>query len=296
MAVYQTYQARTNHEDLTDILTEIGQEHTPLYSSVKKVTAKNTVHEWSTYTYDDATANAQVEGATFEYPALTSPARVSNYTQIFTKPFQVSMTQQAVDPAGMKDEYAQRVEWKLKEIGKDIEKALLQGTGNSGASGTARQLKGLLAFITTNVSSGYGTATGANRAVTTGEINALMQKCLEKGSTPNWLLTTYSVQSKISELATAQRRYIKSDDRTLIDDVAVYQSPFGRCAIEGDIEMPSGTIVVCDKSLLAVAQLRPVHKVDTAITADAKNGVLVGELTLECRAEAMMAKATGIGE
>ena len=44
----------------------------------------------------------------------------------------------------------------------------------------------------------------------------------------------------------------------------------------------------------AIAQLRPVVKKDTPETADAKNGVLIGELTLEARAEKMNGKATGL--
>lgn len=40
----------------------------------------------------------------------------------------------------------------------------------------------------------------------------------------------------------------------------------------------------------AIAQLRPVAKKDTPETADAKNGVLIGELTLEARAEKMNGK------
>jgi len=44
----------------------------------------------------------------------------------------------------------------------------------------------------------------------------------------------------------------------------------------------------------AIAQLRPVAKKDTPETADAKNGVLLGELTLEGRSEKMNGKMTGL--
>ena len=101
MAVYQTYDASTNHEDLTDVLTKIGDMTTPAYAKLRKVSARNSLHEWSTYAQDAAAVNAQVEGATFQYGELTAPSRLTNYTQIFSKTFQVSMTQQAVDPAGM---------------------------------------------------------------------------------------------------------------------------------------------------------------------------------------------------
>jgi len=295
MAVYQTYDAKTNHEDLTDVLTKIGDMTTPVYSKLRKVSAKNTIHEWSTYTHDTAADNAQVEGATFQYGTLTAPSRLTNYTQIFSKTFQVSNTQQAVDPAGMEDEYAFRVQVALEAIGRDIEKALVNGTGasgSSGASGTARKLKGILAFITTNVSTGYG-GTGSGRNISEGELNGLIQKCYENGGRPDWLLGSYTQVNKLAQLMSADRTY-NDGNKEFTSAMLVYSSPFGRLVVEGDSQIASDTLTVLQKDMWAVAQLRPVKKIDTPETADAKNGVLIGELTLEARAEKMNGKATGL--
>jgi len=296
MAVYQTYNTSTNHEDLTDVLTKIGDMTTPVYSKLRKVSAKNTLHEWSTYEHDSAAINAQVEGAAFTYGTLTAPERLSNYTQIFSKTFQVSNTQQAVDPAGMEDEYAFRVQVALEAIGRDIEKALVNGTGASGATGTARKLKGILAFITTNVSSAYGTATGSGasgRALTEGEINKLIQDCYSNGGRPDWLLGSYTQVNKLAQLMSAHREY-NDGNKEFTSQMLVYSSPFGRVMVEGDSQIPDDTLTVLQKDMWAVAQLRPVKKIDTPETADAKNGVLIGELTLEARAEKMNGKATGL--
>ena len=296
MAVYQTYDTKTNHEDLTDVLTKIGDMTTPVYSKLRKVSAKNTLHEWSTYEHDSAAVNAQIEGATYEYGALTAPSRLTNYTQIFRKTFQVSNTQQAVDPAGMEDEYAFRVQVALEAIGRDIEKALVNGTGasgTSGASGTARKLKGILAFITTNVSTGYGSATGSGRNISEGELNKLIQDCYSNGGRPEWLLGSYTQVNKLAQLMSGTRSY-NDGNKEFTSSMLVYSSPFGRLAVEGDSQIPDDTLTVLQKDMWAVAQLRPVKKIDTPETADAKNGVLIGELTLEARAEAMNGKATGL--
>ena len=298
MAVYQTYDAKTNHEDLTDVLTKIGDMTTPVYSKLRKVAAKNTIHEWSTYTHDTAADNAQVEGATFQYGTLTAPSRLTNYTQIFSKTFQVSNTQQAVDPAGMEDEYAFRVQVALEAIGRDIEKALVNGTGASGASGasgTARKLKGILAFITTNVSTGYGSSgtTGSGRNISEGELNKLIQDCYSNGGRPDWLLGSYTQVNKLAQLMSADRTY-NDGNKEFTSAMLVYSSPFGRLVVEGDSQIASDTLTVLQKDMWAVAQLRPVKKIDTPETADAKNGVLIGELTLEARAEKMNGKATGL--
>ena len=292
MAVYQTYNASTNHEDLTDVLTKIGDMTTPVYSKLRKVAAKNTIHEWSTYTHDSAADNAQVEGDTYTYGTLTAPQRLSNYTQIFRKTFQVSNTQQAVDPAGMEDEYAFRVQVALEAIGRDIEKALVNGTGASGTTGTARKLKGILAFITTNVSTGYG-GTGSGRNISEGELNGLIQDCYSNGGRPEWLLGSYTQVNKLAQLMSGMRSY-NDGNKEFTSSMLVYSSPFGRLAVEGDSQIPDDTLTVLQKDMWAVAQLRPVKKIDTPETADAKNGVLIGELTLEARAEAMNGKATGL--
>lgn len=294
MAVYQTYNASTNHEDLTDVLTKIGDMTTPAYAKLRKVSARNSLHEWSTYAQDAAAVNAQVEGATFQYGDLTAPSRLTNYTQIFSKTFQVSNTQQAVDPAGMEDEYAFRVQVALEAIGRDIEKALINGTANSGASGTGRRLKGILAFITSNHSStGIGTATGSGRALTEAELNSLIQNCYANGGRPDWLLGSYTQVNKLAQLMTTKREYSGSD-KEWVSQMLVYSSPFGRLMVEGDSQIASDTLTVLQKDMWAIAQLRPVAKKDTPETADAKNGVLIGELTLEGRSEKMNGKMTGL--
>jgi len=289
MAVYQTYDATTNHEDLTDVLTKIGDMTTPVYAKLRKVSAKNTLHEWSTYEHDSAAVNAQIEGATYTYGALTAPSRLTNYTQIFRKTFQVSNTQQAVDPAGMEDEYAFRVQVALEAIGRDIEKALVTGSGNSGASGTGRELKGIMGFITTNISTG----TGTGRALTEAELNSLIQDCYKNGGRPDWLLGSYTQVNKLAQLMSSDRTY-NDGNKEFTSQMLVYSSPFGRLMVEGDSQIADTELAVLQKDMWAVAQLRPVKKIDTPETADAKNGVLIGELTLEARAEKMNGKMTGL--
>ena len=289
MAVYMTYSTTDNHEDLTDVMTKLGQMKTPVYAGLRKVAAKNTLHEWSTYAHDAAAVNAAAEGASYTYGALTAPSRLSNYTQIFKKTFQVSNTQQAVNPAGMEDEYAFRVQVALEAIGRDIEKALINGTANSGATGTGRRLKGILSFITSEVSTG----TGTGRALTEAEINTALQGIYDNGGEPDWMLCSFAQVGKIAQLSSTNRRF-NDGNKTFTSNVSVYDSPFGQLAVQGDSQMPSTGIALLQKDTWAVAQLRPVAKKDTPETADAKNGVVIGELTLEARAESFNGEMTGL--
>ena len=150
-------------------------------------------------------------------------------------------------------------------------------------------MKGILGFISTNISTG----TGTGRALTEAELNGLIQDCYENGGRPDWLLGSYTQVNKLAQLLTSKKEY-SGGDKEFVSQMLVYSSPFGRLAVEGDSQVASDTLAVLQKDMWAVAQLRPVAKKDTPETADAKNGVLIGELTLEARAEKMNGKMTGL--
>jgi hypothetical protein len=290
MAIHQTYDVATNHEDLTDVLVLMGQMKTPMFSNLPKVKAKSALHEWPTVSYADAATNAQVEGFTFSPGALTSPSRGQNYTQIFAKVGSVSATQRASDPAGYKDEYAFQVEKALKEIGRDIERALINGSGAvSGGTGTARELKGILAWIRTNVSTG----TGTGRDITEAELNSLLADIYSAGGDPDTILVSPKQRNKMSGFFDDSRSYVDSVKK-FTSAIAVYDSNFGVIQVVSDIHMPDSQLAVLDSSTWKIAQLRPVAKEETAKVADADGFAVVGELTLAAYAEKYNGKLTGL--
>lgn len=285
--MYDTYTAKTNREGLTDVLTEIGKISNPLFSNFEKVKATSTKHEWSTYTLKTPGDNAAVEGAPFTFGVLPSPARLDNYTQIFKSEFKVTESQQASNPAGIKDEYAFRVKVAMQELLNDVEYALINGVKAAGNTSTARKLGGILSSITTNKS-----VTTA-RDLTLKEINEAVQKCFAKGGRPDWIVSSYKQLGNLSALMEAKKMYAPKD-KNLGAQVLVYTSPFGQLAVQGDALMPEGSMVVLQKDMWKVAQLRPAKKVDAAKTGDSKDGAIIAELTLEARAEQLNAKITNL--
>lgn len=287
---HMTYDVATNHEDLTDVLVVMGQMKTPMFSNLPKTKARNVLHEWPLDSYASAAANSQIEGFDYAFPALTAATRGQNYTQIFAKLGKVSKSQRASDPAGYKDEYAHQVEKSLKEIGKDIEYALINGSGAvSGATGTARELKGILAWITTNVSTG----TGTGRDITEAELNSLLADIYNAGGDPDTLLLAPKQRNKMSTLFDSSRQFVDSI-KTFTSAIAVYESNFGMLQVVTDTQMPTTTIAVLDTSTWKIPQLRPVAKEETAKTADADGFVIVGELTLSSHAEGYNGQITGL--
>ena len=95
-----TTQAVGNREELDDFVSMITPTDTPIYSMAGKEKASSKHPEWEYEDLDAPADNAQPEGNEYNFDAVTPPTRVGNYTQIFTKTFRFSGTQQAVDNAG----------------------------------------------------------------------------------------------------------------------------------------------------------------------------------------------------
>ena len=290
----KTYGAIGEREDLTDIVAVITRHETPLFSSLEKTKAKGTYHEWQLDTLSTGSDNAAIEGADFTFAIPGYRTRTGAYTQIFTKTLEVSETLREVDVAGVEDEYAYQMEKRMKEIATDIEKALITGTGNSGASGTARRLKGILGFITTNIQTGTGTAT---EYLTEAMYNNLLQSIWTAGGRPDYTYVNGFQKRKISAFATSNTRYVEVSGSTpaeISNTVAVYHSDFGVQRVELDPFMNTDQLIALERSRWKVAMLRGIKQVDVATVADSKRGALVGELTLQADNEAASGKITGL--
>ena len=286
---FLTYDAAGNREDLMDVVTNISPTDTPMFSGFKKSKASARYHEWMTESLAAAASNAQIEGLDYTFSKPTARSRGGGYTQILLKLVEVSGTQESVDKAGVESEYAHRMQNALKEIARDAEYAIVNGTGNSGASGTARALKGVLAWITTNVETGSGTGT---QALTETMYNDLLQTVYDQGGNPD---TTYAngwQKRKISAFSTPSTRNIDAEDKKLVASVDVYESDFGLQTIVLDRYMPTDKVAVLEKDKWSVAVLRPFKSEEVAKIGDAYRGAVVGEFTLASLNEAASGQIT----
>jgi hypothetical protein len=286
---FKTYDANRNREDLADVIYMISPVDTPFISNVAKVQAKATLHEWSTDALAAAAANAKIEGADFSYTLPTATTRVTNNTQILQKTFEVSATQEAVDKAGVQSEFARQLGKATKELANDVEYAMFNGTGNSGASGTARALKGIMSFLATNVETGSGTGT---QALTETMLNDLLQTIYVSGGNPDWILCGPKQKRVISSFATNVTRNVNASAKEQVNVIEVYESDFGRLSIDISRYIASDQVAVLQKDMWAVAELRPTQQVEPAKTSDGEKGVVLTELTLQARNEASSGKIT----
>jgi len=297
--------AKGNREELSDVVSRITPEDTPIYSMIGKGSAKSTHPEWE---IDDLAApadNAHAEGDEFDFDAIGTPERVGNYTQIFRKTWAVSRTQNSVDNAGNVEKIKHQKLKKGIEVRKDIEFALL---GNTASKATdPRKLGSLSSWYETNVDRG---ATGANggfddatgltvaatagtkRAFTKGLLDGTMQQIYTSGGTPKMAVCSPYVKSVfttfMSDANVASFRYAvgKGGKNTIVATADVYEGDFGKVMIvpnrvqAGNATMASN-VHYLDPALLKMKMLDKIQNVkNLAKTGDANKGVIIGEGTL----------------
>ena len=279
-----TVNDQTMVEDVTDLITNVDYESTPFYSSLGEAQATNTLHQWLVDSYASSADNAQAEGYTSAYTDITPPTRSTNIVQLFGKEVRVSNTQQRVGHYGMGDPYTYQLQKKMKELARDIEKALVAGTRASGDSGVARRLNGAIALITTNK-----TARASGTSLTETEFNDIMADIYTNGTdiSVDKVFTGATLKRAISAYTAGSTKFTDADGKRLYNTVSVYESDFGVHMIHLEREVPSGAnakgILCVDSSKWRVAYLtdgRPQH-IPQGLSGSAKQGIVETELTLE---------------
>lgn len=290
---YTTYEAIGNREDLIDIITNISPVDTFVTSNTGSTRATARFHEWQTDALAAAGANTTIEGDTATTVAITPTARVGNYAQILRKVFQISDTQNAVDSAGRSNESAYQTAKNLRELARDIEYALIiNSTSASGASGTARQLKGIVGWITTNNETGTGTG---NEALTESMLNDNLSTIWAAGGFPSTILCGAFQKRAISNFSTNTRN-VAASAMELTRAVDIYQSDFGTVQVrlhhQINTTIPGTLIVLGDMNLWRKAWLRPVKREELARVSSSERFMIEAELTLESLQEKGSGKIT----
>ena len=141
-----TGSAVSNREDLTDVLSILAPEETPILSSLNKQKANATFVEWTVDSLAAPVTAGIREGAdvgTFT-DKFAGRARLGNYVQKFRRDFQVSDLQEAVDSVGPA-KIAQAEAKSIRELKRDIEATLASANDRAveDGSSTAYALRGL---------------------------------------------------------------------------------------------------------------------------------------------------------
>jgi hypothetical protein len=120
--------AVSNREDLTDVLTILAPEETPLTSLAKKSKATATYNEWTVDSLATPVTAGVREGQDISsfVDKFSGRARLGNYIQLFQKNYMVSQLQDAVESVGPA-KIAEAEAKAIREMKRDIE-AVVAGT------------------------------------------------------------------------------------------------------------------------------------------------------------------------
>ena len=206
----------SNREDLTDVLTILAPEETPILSSANKKGASATKVEWTVDSLSAPSTAGIQEGldVTTFTDQFAGRARLGNRIQKFRRDYMVSDLQEAVDSVGPA-KIAQAEAKALRELKRDIEASLASNnpqTTENGA-GIANALGGLGDWIQNAAGSGdvpvaFQTPATSIADVTDGnfaesELNSLISSIFKVTGTSNnlMLVADTALRQDISDFA-----------------------------------------------------------------------------------------------
>lgn len=285
-----------NRENLTDVIYRITPIVTPVMSMAAKTTATNTLHEWQTQDLAAAGSNLAVEGDDATLIAATPTIRLTNRCQISTKPYGVSGTQSAMNPAGRKNELQYQGSLKSLELKRDMEFAITQ---QSVLATSPRATRGLVGWIVDNTSKAADTTLasytgntaqtdGTTRAFTESQLKSVLQLQYTAGGDPDTLIMGPAAKQTFSTFTGNATRMDKSEDTKLYTSIDVYVSDFGEIKAVPNRFSRTRDVFSLQSDKLAIAYLRPFQSVELAKTGDSDRRELIVEFALEMRAPKAM--------
>ena len=283
-----TYEAVGNKLDMSDIITNISPEDTPLFSRISRTSATAVTHEWLEDTLGEPRVNKQPEGYTYTTEAVSPRTRLNNYTQIMHRGIHVTQTQEVVLKYGVRSEMAYQMQKTLKELAFDCEQALIQqDTKMLGSMDEARQFGGLPYWVVTN----NFTAS----KLTFDEINNALEQTWNVGGKPSVLLVSPRSKRIISTFTAGNTKYMEGNKtHRLTQMISVLETDFGTLQCLVDRFMPDDTIYGLSPEYMKKAFLRPFRQGDLPEVSDMHRKYVKGEWTLEMRAEKAHFKISGL--
>lgn len=293
-----------NREDLENTIYRVAAQDTPLVSNIGTVTATLSNHEWQTSTLatPDET-NAALEGddvGTLNAGNLST--RVGNKTQIFTKSFGVSGTEEVVNKAGRASEIAWQTVNKTMELKTDEEKRFIGNYASNAQSGpTPRRAGSLLSWLTSNVSRGSGGSSGGfsggdtaaatngtQRTFTEALVKTVLSSAFNNGARPSvgYMSGTHKQAfSAFTGIADIRVDAQRGKMANIVAGADIYTSDFGNITLTPHPYGLTRDAVFIDPDKLAVGVLRGLSKTQLAKNGDSDRFQLIRESTLVVRNE-----------
>ena len=251
MASSTSYNTAGNREDLTDILTILEPESTPLTSLASKKKATGTFFEWQVDSLSVSSFDGVSEGE--DVTSFTNQAanrtRLGNYVQKLRRSYMVSDIEQLVDTAGVSNEFANAESKAVRELKRDFEAAICsrQDRQAEAGSGTPYKTRGMFKWLgvggqPSDVPAAFqNVANDTTATQTETTFNTVLQELYEANGMPGGQLTLIagpSLKAQISDfsraIASVQSTYQvtqSAESKKITLSVNLYDGDFGTVAI-----------------------------------------------------------------
>lgn len=289
-----------NREDLSDIISLVAPQETPLISNIgtEKVSAIYTEWQTATLATPDPT-NAQLEGDDIGTPSAGNlNTRVGNYNQIYRKDFVVSRTEEIVNKAGRASEIAVQKARKGLEMRRDEEARYIGNYASVAESGaTTRKSASLQAWLTSNVSRGSGgsnggfsggivaaATNGTQRPFTEALVKTALSTAFESGGRPSLgFMKASHKQAFAAFTGIADIRVAAQPGKmaTIIAGADGYVSDFGTITLVPHPYEISRACLFVDPDMVKVGVLDGVKVKRLADTGDSEKYMMTKESTLK---------------
>ena len=318
MPVFESYVSPkatgATKEDLDPKLNLLAQMETPFYSSIGRGTTTNRYPELIQRDLAAANTNAQIENFAFANGVTDGGTRRQFNTQIFSKGYEVSGTEQASDSVtyeAKKRLAEQRAIFAL-ELKRDMEFAICRnGAGSAGTTNAARQLTGYFSQIDSDTTHPMGAASATNGynvgVVLENLINDAARSLYESGGlsykmgnsfvkNANLLMMSPAVMTAFDRRLDAKSStYRQTNSGGMLGvEVTKYGSSFGPLMVCPDIHLQDANAAVLNPMNWKWITLRPTHEQEIAKIGDGERRQLVHEGTLMHRHLAASAAITGL--
>jgi hypothetical protein len=251
MASSTSYNTAGNREDLTDIISMLEPESTPLVSMMKKAKATGTFVEWQADKLASPEFNGVSEGLdvqSFKNQA-EDRARLGNYIQKFRDMFMTSDIQELVNTAGISSEFARAESHAVRNVKRSIESAFCssQDRQAEAGSGTPYKTRGMFKWLgvggqPSDIPSDYvNVANDTTGTQTEATFNSVLQELYQANGMPGGQLTLLAGPSLKQEISNFSRQasatnntYVVNQDaesRKITLTVNLYEGDFGNVAI-----------------------------------------------------------------
>lgn len=310
--------AVSNREDLTDVLTILAPEETPVTSLAKKSKATATFNEWTVDTLAAPVTAGVREGQDISSftDKFSGRARLGNYIQLFQKNYMVSQLQDAVESVGPA-KIAEAETKAIREMKRDIE-ATVCGTQDRAVedgSTTAYALRGLGNWLSSSgpadVPSNYRTPAasinGSGTVLTESVFNSLVASIFSQTGTVDalTLVAGTTLRRTISGFARSDGNSSENvfhvnqmaTDKEITLSVNTYDSDFGLITvINGNPAcMPSAaTGYLINPDYIGIAELMSIGSTRLPNQGGGERGFIDAALTLQVHSPLAHGKITAV--